>query len=78
MEHPPGSPRMFPRVLAVIVILRLHSLSGQKEPSRLHYTAPYGWTVGPSIVPPGGNAAVTFAPSMPFAGTAEAWTAEVS
>ena len=57
----------------------LTAAAAQEEPSRLRYALPDGWTPtidGRSLLPPGGNAAVTFAPSTPFTGTAEQWMAE--
>jgi hypothetical protein len=53
--------------------------ASQEEPSRLRYALPDGWTPaidGRTLMPPGGNAAVTFAPSTPFTGTAEQWIEE--
>jgi hypothetical protein len=51
----------------------------QEEPSRVRYMLPAGWTPsvdGRTLMPPGGNAAVTFGPSTPFSGTAEQWIGE--
>jgi hypothetical protein len=53
--------------------------ASQEEPSRLRQALPEGWTPsidGRSLIPPGGNAAVTFLPSTPFTGTAEQWIEE--
>lgn len=57
----------------------MSAATAQDEPSRLRYTVPEGWTPsidGRTFLPPGGDAAVTFAPSTPFAGTAEQWIGE--
>jgi hypothetical protein len=51
----------------------------EEAPSRLNHPVPDGWTLsvdGKTLLPPGGNAAVIFAPSAPFTGTAEQWIAE--
>ena len=53
--------------------------AAQEQPSRLRYALPEGWTPsidGRTLLPPGGNAAVTFVPSTPFTGTAEQWITE--
>lgn len=53
--------------------------AAQEQPSHLRYAVPDGWTPsldGKSLMPPGGNSAVTFAPSTPFDGTAEQWSVE--
>jgi hypothetical protein len=50
--------------------------SAQEHPSLLRYPLPEGWTPsidGRTLMPPGGNAVVTFGPSTPFTGTAEQW-----
>jgi hypothetical protein len=68
------------RVLSLLVVMAAVSpASAQEEPSRLRYALPKDWTPsidGKTLMPPGGNAAVTFAPSTPFSGTAEQWGAE--
>jgi hypothetical protein len=68
------------RALATLGALALVTTAGAQEmPSRLRYSTPDGWTPsidGRTLMPPGGNAAVTFAPSEPFTGTAEEWRAE--
>jgi hypothetical protein len=64
-------------VRALLLALALvTTATAQEEPSRLRYALPDGWTPsidGRTLMPPGGNAAVTFAPSTPFTGTAEQW-----
>jgi hypothetical protein len=53
--------------------------TAQEGPSRLRYALPDDWTPsidGRTLMPPGGNAAVTFGPSTPFTGTAEQWIEE--
>jgi hypothetical protein len=57
----------------------MNTATAQEVPSRLRYTLPDGWTPsidGKTLFPPGGNSAVTFAPSTPFAGPAEEWIEE--
>jgi len=68
--------RAVPLLLAVALAT---VATAQEEPSRLRYPLPDGWTPaidGRTLVAPGGNAAVTFAPSTPFTGTAEQWIVE--
>lgn len=63
----------------LLALALVNTATGQEEPSRLRYTLPEGWTPaldGRTLMPPGGNAAVTFAPSTPFTGTAEQWIEE--
>jgi hypothetical protein len=63
----------------LLVMALVNTATAQEEPSRLRYTLPDGWTPavdGRTLMPPGGNAAVTFAPSAPFTGTAEQWIEE--
>lgn len=60
-------------------MLMANTARAQETPSRLRWTTPDGWTPsidGRTLFPPGGGAAVTFAPSAPFAGTAEQWATE--
>jgi hypothetical protein len=71
------------RLLIVCSLLLAFALSNtataQEESSHLRYALPDGWTPaidGKTLFPPGGNAAVTFAPSTPFTGTAEQWIDE--
>ncbi len=57
----------------------LNTANAQEEASHLRFTLPDGWTPsmdGKTLFPPGGNAAVTLAPSTPFTGTAAQWIAE--
>jgi hypothetical protein len=71
-----------PRVIVVSlfsVFALLNTATAQEVPSRLRYSLPDGWTPaidGKTLFPPGGNSAVTFAPSTPFTGTAEQWSEE--
>ena len=63
----------------LLALALVNTATAQEEPSRLRYTLPDGWTPaidGRTLMPPGGNAAVTFAPSTPFTGTAEQWIEE--
>lgn len=80
MNAPSNSPcARLKRVAWLALFLMTPPVFAQEEPSRLRYTVPDGWTPsidGRTLLPPGGNAAVTFAPSAPFAGTAEQWIAE--
>jgi len=81
-------PRGAPELLALsnliarsllLTLTLVTSAAAQEEPSRLRYSVPDGWTPsidGKTLMPPGGNAALTFAPSTPFAGTAEQWIEE--
>lgn len=68
------------RILSLLLgLLAVTTATAQEEASRLRYALPEGWTPaidGKTLFPPGGNAAVTFAPSTPFAGTAEQWIDE--
>lgn len=61
------------------VLVMTASAAAQEEPSRLRYTVPKDWTpIGDNrtFVPPSQQVAVTFAPSEPFTGNAEAWAKE--
>ena len=63
----------------LLALALLNTAAAQEESSRLRYVLPEGWTPsidGRTLMPPGGNAAVTFAPSTPFTGTAEQWIEE--
>ena len=63
----------------LLALALVNTAAAQEESSRLRYTLPDGWTPsidGRTLMPPGGNAAVTFAPSTPFTGTAEQWIEE--
>lgn len=63
----------------LLALALMTTATAQEGPSRLRYTLPDGWTPsidGKTLMPAGGNSAVTFAPSTPFAGTAEQWIAE--
>jgi hypothetical protein len=63
----------------LLALTAMTTATAHEEPSRLRYTVPEGWTPsidGISLLPPGGNAVVTFTPSTPFAGTAEQWSEE--
>lgn len=63
----------------LMALALVNSATAQEEPSRLRYTLPDGWTPsidGKTLMPPGGNSAVTFGPSTPFPGTAEQWIEE--
>lgn len=63
----------------LLALALVNTAAAQEEPSRLRYALPAGWTPsidGRTLMPPGGNAAVTFAPSTPFTGTAEQWIEE--
>jgi hypothetical protein len=66
-------------LLSLLALLVVTTAAAQEEPSHLRYALPDGWTPsidGKTLFPPGGNAAVTFAPSTTFAGTAEQWIEE--
>jgi hypothetical protein len=65
--------------LLLLALSLVTTAAAQEEASRLRYTLPDDWTPaidGRTLMPPGGNAAVTFAPSTPFTGTAEQWIEE--
>jgi hypothetical protein len=66
-------------LLSLLALFAVTTATAQEEPSHLRYALPDGWTPsidGKTLFPPGGNAAVTFAPSTPFTGTAEQWIEE--
>jgi len=68
------------RILSLLLaLLAMTTATAQEEPSHLRFTLPTGWTPsidGKTLFPPGGNAAVSLAPSTPFTGTAEQWIDE--
>jgi len=63
----------------LLAIAFMNTANAQEEASHLRFTLPNGWTRsidGKTLFPPGGNAAVTFAPSTHFTGTAAQWIEE--
>ncbi len=66
-------------LLLLLALSAVNTATAQEESSRLRYVLPDGWTPaidGRTLFPPGGDAAVTFAPSAPFTGTAKQWMEE--
>jgi len=70
---------MHATLLTFLLVVGTACAVAQDGATRLRYVVPDGWTPGidgRTLLPPGGNAAVTFLPSIAFAGSAEQWMNE--